>query len=264
MSIPRARVKPATRYYRGMLSVLTWNVWFGGHRFDERCPALVERCYRADADLIALQEVTPELFEHLRAAPWLRDYQLSDPDGSTLGDYGVLILSRHPLHSIELHPLPTRMGRSLLVADVAGPDEPVSFATAHLESQDDAALRAQQLGIVSRHLARRHPRCLLVGDMNFADAAEPETSSLDPAFRDVWSVLHPGEAGYTVDTDVNLMRWQVKEKVTRKRIDRVFARGGLLPTSIRLFGDRCVGGDPELFASDHFGLHATFDYQRSS
>ena len=100
--------------------------------------------------------------------------------------------------------------------------------------------------------------------MNFADAAEPETSSLDPAFRDVWSVLHPGEAGYTVDTDVNLMRWQVKEKVTRKRIDRVFARGGLLPTSIRLFGDRCVGGDPELFASDHFGLHATFDYQRSS
>jgi hypothetical protein len=24
--------------------------------------------------------------------------------------------------------------------------------------------------------------------MNFADAAEPETSSLDPAFRDVWAV----------------------------------------------------------------------------
>ena len=91
-----------------MLSVLTWNVWFGGHRFDERCPALVARCYRADADLIALQEVTPELLAHLQAAPWLRDYHLSDPDGSTLGDYGVLILSRHPLHSIELHPRTSR------------------------------------------------------------------------------------------------------------------------------------------------------------
>ena len=52
-----------------MLSVLTWNVWFGGHHFDKRCPTLIERCYRADADLITLQKITPELLTHLQATP---------------------------------------------------------------------------------------------------------------------------------------------------------------------------------------------------
>lgn len=241
------------------LTVLTWNVWFGGHRFDERCEALVERIYRADADLIALQEVTPEFFGHLAAAPWAGDYERSDPEGEGLGDYGVLLLSRRGLRRVEEVPFPTQMGRRLVVAEVRVGGAPLTFASAHLESLGEAGLRAEQLRTSFAALAGRTADCLFVGDMNFVDGAPEETAALDPAFMDVWPALRPDEPGYTVDSEVNRMRWIVKEKVTRKRIDRVLCRGALRPVSIELFGDRPVGGDPELFASDHFGLRATFD-----
>lgn len=241
------------------VTILTWNVWFGGHRFDERCEALVDRLYRADADLIALQEVTPELLAHISAAPWAADYERSDPDGEALGNYGVLLLSRVGLTRVEQVPFPTGMGRSLVVAEAPVGGAPLTFASAHLESQDEDALRAEQLRRSFAALGRRPGDCLFVGDMNFVDGAPLETAALDPAFADVWPALRPGEPGYTVDTEVNRMRWIVKEKVTRKRIDRVLRRGALRPLSIELYGDRCVGGDPELFASDHFGLRATFE-----
>src|SRR5262249_5496138 len=120
------------------LAALTWNVWFGGHRFDERCAALLDEIGRADADLIALQEVTPELFAYLVAAPWPDGYALSDPTGDTLGDYGAVILSRLPMAQVELCPLPTEMGRSLVVVDIDAPGvagaAALTFATVHLES----------------------------------------------------------------------------------------------------------------------------------
>src|SRR5262245_30933006 len=238
------------------ISALTWNVWFGGHRFEERCTALVEEIGRADADLIALQEVTPEFLVPLTAAPWAKAYELSDPEGETLGDYGVLILSRLPMTRIQVRPLPTRMGRSLVLVDVNVDEAPLTFATVHLESQEDADLRARQLADLFTVLARRPTDALLVGDFNFVEGAEPESSALDPAFADVWSTLHPGDPGYTVDSEINRMRYSVKEKVTRKRIDRVLVRGRLSPAAIELVGARPVADHDTLFPSDHFGLKA--------
>ena len=241
-----------------MLTALTWNVWFGGHRFEERCQALVDEIGHAGADLVALQEVTPELLAHLTAAPWASGYELSDATGATLGDYGVLILSRLPLARVELHALPTTMGRGLLMAEVEHAGAPLTFATVHLESLGEADVRVRQLARIFALLTRRAGDALLVGDMNFDHGAEPETSALDPAFTDVWPALHPDDTGYTVDSEVNLMRYEVKSKLTRKRIDRVFARGDLRPAAIELVGARPVGGDETLFPSDHFGLLARF------
>src|SRR5262249_4560371 len=76
-------------------SLLTWNVWFGGHRFAERRAALIAALAARQPDVILLQEVTPELLASLVAEDWVQSgYQVSDAAGRTLGDYGVLVLSR--------------------------------------------------------------------------------------------------------------------------------------------------------------------------
>jgi tyrosyl-DNA phosphodiesterase 2 len=242
-----------------MIKALTWNVWFGGHRYDERVPALLETIGQADADLIALQEVMPEFLNELVAAPWSGGYKFSDRTGRTLGDYGVVILSRLPVTRFDFVQLPTVMGRKLLVADVDAGGTPLTFATVQLESMESAETRARQLGLIFPALANRAPDCLLVGDMNFEPDAVLENGMLDPTFTDVWPALHPDDPGYTVDSQVNRMRWQVKQKLTRKRIDRVFLRGTLAPSAIDLVGATPHAGDEELFPSDHFGLRVTLD-----
>lgn len=234
--------------------VLTWNVWFGGHMFDERCEALVSELARRSADVIALQEVTRDLLAALLDASWVRAaYQVSTLD---IDGYDVVILARLPIRRMARIELPTAMGRRLILAELACG---LTVATVHLEStREEAAARARQLGIIQPALAQRYEDVVLVGDMNFQPGDPAETAALDPAFVDVWPALRPGDPGYTVDTDVNTMRVQVNSKPARKRIDRVFARGPhWRATSIELVGTQPIDA-AGTFASDHFGLEAVF------
>ena len=230
--------------------VLTWNVWFGGHMFDERCAALLAELQRRRPDVIALQEVTRELLYDLLAAPWIRAaYQVSQ---CAVQAYDVVILSRLPIRRLAELALPTDMGRRLLVAELACG---LAVATVHLEStREEAGTRATQLRILQPALAGRYEDVVLVGDMNFQPDDPVENAALDPSFIDVWPAMHPGDPGNTVDTDVNTMRLQVKSTPVRKRIDRVFLRSRHWRTrSIELTGTRPIDVDGT-FVSDHFGL----------
>jgi len=89
--------------------LLTWNVWFGSHMFDERRDALLADLQHRRPDVIALQEVTQELLDGLLAEPWLRAaYQASQRD---VPAYDVVILSRLPIRRLAEVELPTDMGR---------------------------------------------------------------------------------------------------------------------------------------------------------
>lgn len=230
--------------------LLTWNAWFGGHMFDERCDALLAELQRRRPDVIALQEVTQALLRPLLAEPWIRAaYQVSQREVSS---YDVVILSRLPIRRIAELELPTDMGRRLLVAELACG---LAVATVHLEStREEAAARAAQLRVLQPVLAERYRDVVLVGDMNFQPDDPIENAALDPSFVDAWPALHPGDPGYTVDTEVNTMRLQVRSTPTRKRIDRVFVRSGhWRARSIELTGTRPFDADGT-FISDHFGL----------
>jgi tyrosyl-DNA phosphodiesterase 2 len=232
--------------------LLTWNVWFGGHMFDERRDALLAELQRRRADVIALQEVTQELLDALLEEPWVRAaYQVSE---RTVASYDVVILSRLPIRRMARVALPTDMGRRLMVAELACG---LAVATVHLEStRAEAGTRALQLGVIQPALAGRYEDVVLVGDMNFEPGDLIENAALDPAFVDVWPVLRPGEPGYTVDTDINTMRIQVKSTPVRKRIDRVFARTPRWHArSIEMIGTQAIDIDGT-FTSDHFGLEA--------
>jgi endonuclease/exonuclease/phosphatase family metal-dependent hydrolase len=234
--------------------LITWNVWFGGHMFDERCEALLAELPRRRAGVIALQEVTHELYDALLHEPWVRAaYQISP---LAMRAYDVVILSRLPIRRVVEIALPTSMGRRLVVAELACG---LAVATVHLEStRDEATTRAAQLATLQPALVDRYDDVVLVGDMNFTPDDPIENAALDPAFVDIWPALRPGEPGYTVDTDLNTMRIQVKSTPVQKRIDRVFSRSARWRArSIELIGTRPIDVDGT-FTSDHFGLETVF------
>jgi tyrosyl-DNA phosphodiesterase 2 len=247
------------------LRCVTFNVWFDDFAFVERGTALLNLLQACNADVIALQEVTPPLLEQILETDWIRQqYAVSDHTGATVGPYGVLLLSRWtPLH-LQWHPLPSDMGRQLLVAtfDINGIQ--TQIATVHLESlRYSAAVRATQLAHIFPTLASA-PHAILMGDFNFCSAWADEQANLDPAYCDVWPALHPDEPGYSEDTVINRMLWQKERKHKQVRFDRILLRSsapGWVPQTMQVLGTTPIRmGLPYIFPSDHFGLEAIFTW----
>lgn len=233
------------------MRLLTWNVYFGGHMFEERAEALVAELLRRRPEVIALQEATLELMLRLGG---LADagYECSDQAGATLSyGYGVVLFARAPVRGFRFVDLPTEMGRTLVTTEL---ESGLTVATVHLESIDvSRPARLAQLAVIQERLARKDD-VVWVGDMNFRPDDEPEQAALDPAWVDVWPALHPDDPGYTVDTDLNAMRAQLKSTPTHKRIDRVFLRSARWqPRTIERVGTTAIDSDGT-FVSDHFGL----------
>lgn len=230
--------------------VLTWNVWFGDHMFEERRAALLRELDRRRPDVIALQEVTPELLEQLAAEPWVRSrYQLTDVE--LWQRYDIVMLSRLPIREVSSLELPTQMGRRLLVVELACG---LAVASVHLESMKESiAAREAQLRLIQPYLAGLGPDTVFVGDMNFRPEDEIETSAIEPDYVDVWPALRPDDPGYTADSERNAMRYMLKPTLSQKRIDRVFVRGRWRATGIELVGTLPIDDDGT-FTSDHFGL----------
>jgi endonuclease/exonuclease/phosphatase family metal-dependent hydrolase len=256
------------------LTLVTYNVWFGEYFRAERRRALVAILRECDADIIALQEVTPSLLRVLQAQAWLRErYRFADV---SVDPYGVLMLTRVPVRRFAVHALPTRMGRSLLVAELDR-DDGLAVATVHLESLHYADTRQRQLARIFPVLAA-YPHAVLMGDFNLC-SSWPENRHLDPRYTDIWPHLRPHEPGWTEDTDLNTMRLLVNNKRTQVRFDRIILRStgdrwrpraidrlGTEPIEVapdRAYGDRARGDRAPghrtvaVFPSDHFGLCAT-------
>ena len=214
--------------------------------FEERRDALVVELARLRPEVIALQEVT---VEHLDALYGLTEYTVEASESIASG-YGVALLSRVPTVRMRELTLPSSMGRTLLEVELASG---VTIATVHLESLDEAERRREQLEIIQHRLAHRDP-VVLCGDFNLLPDGG-EQAAIDASWTDAWVALRPDEPGYTVDTDINSMRYQIKQKRTQKRIDRVLLRG-VTAATIDLVGTSPIDIDGT-FVSDHFGLLVT-------
>lgn len=237
---------------------LTWNVWFDDYGFEERVEGLLRELKDCDADLIALQEVRPELLRQMLERPWVRrDYTISDVEPERMGEHGLVLLSRRSPRCFRRLPLPGNMGRYALLAEMDTPGGTAVAATVHLESlRTSAAMRARQLELLFREL-EPFSQVLLLGDFNFCSSWKEENSRLDPAFRDLWIERYPRSPGYTEDTRANSMRLARTGRAKQVRFDRVLLRDDSLRWSVEemaLLGRRRLG--PELFVSDHFGVLA--------
>lgn len=249
------------------LTLVTYNVCFDKHHLRERAEALLQIVADCDADIICLQEVTPAYLTHILKQEWVRaNYYISDYTGRTIQPYGVLLLSRFPIAKVFLHELPTIMARKLLVIEPRINGQAVSIATVHLESGGRlyAFARKRQLDLIFPTLSKP-THAILMGDMNFCSSWREENVTLDRnSYQDVWAVLRSNEPGYTEDTDINLMRFEVSQKPKKVRFDRILVRSsipGWKSKSIELLGTIAISPEqPNVFPSDHFGLMGKLEW----
>ncbi len=252
----------------GVFTFITWNVWFAPYSFDARFRALLDEIHARRPDIVCLQEIVRESLEMLLAEPWIRAaYRVSDVRGSTFDSYGVVLLTRLPVRSLAIHALPTHMGRRLLLAEIAIGARRLVVGTVHLESlKSNRDTRALQLGEIFPRLKAAGPDCMLAGDFNFCSSWAEENASIDPEFVDLWPLLHGRTPGYTEDTSVNAMLWNVKRKDKAVRYDRVLLRSvdrAFQARSIELLGTAPIAASsPDVFPSDHFGLCAVLEERR--
>ncbi|MCO5998223.1 poly(A) polymerase [Actinoallomurus rhizosphaericola] len=241
------------------LRVLTWNtLWdrYDADRIDtaRRRPLLLAALERADADVIALQEVEAGLLDLLLRAPWVRaGYTLgTDPAGPDVDETGLLLLSRLPVREAGLHVLGPHKGVAAVTVEFGGGT--VVVAATHLTSdhtENGAARREAELTRLAELPAHVDGEVVLLGDFNDGDDGLAGVLGA----RDAWTEVHgPGDRTVTFDPAANPLAAVSSLSGRASRLDRVFLGGSVLrATTARLTGDSPMTPDG-LFASDHYGV----------
>ncbi|WP_138733474.1 endonuclease/exonuclease/phosphatase family protein [Modestobacter excelsi] len=156
----------------------------------------------ADPDVICLQEVDrhfggrSEFVDQARLLAEALDRELAwapSIDEASRGgraerrQYGNALLSRLPVRSSEVHPLPgSGEPRSALRARLQLAGSELEVVTTHLSSQS-AADRAAQAATIAGLQGPGGPPTVVVGDLN-ADAGAPELDALRERFADAWEL----------------------------------------------------------------------------
>lgn len=239
---------------RNELTLTTYNVWNDSKHAEARYLSVANLLRRRDPDIMVFQEVTPAAHDVLLSQDWVRDsYARAAVVGGDAGDYGMLLLSRVPMSSVSYTRLPSRQSRGFLQAKLALNGATTAICCIHLDSgKSSARLRGWQLRRIFRALQTTEDAVVL-GDFNMRDS---ENRRIAAPYRDVWPALRPDEDGYTEDTSINLMRYDMKDKHRHVRFDRILLKGRRWTAAdIELLGTEPVHPElPRVFPSDHFGV----------
>ncbi|WP_433047329.1 RNA repair domain-containing protein [Dactylosporangium sp. CS-033363] len=216
-----------------------------------RVPACVDLLEGLGADVVALHEVTHELWTALLAAPWVRArYCVSAGPDAEIG-YGTTLLSQWPL-ALEVRRLSAYKRLVLGVVDLNG--RPTGFVAAHLTSDHTEGAeqrREHQLRVIAERLGRGDlDAAVVLTDLNAGDEAAPAV----PGYVDAWRAVHPHDAGFTFDPAVNPLAAIASRTGRAARLDRILVRGSLTPVVAERFADQPFAGDR--YVSDHFGVTA--------
>ncbi|MCL1473895.1 poly(A) polymerase [Argonema antarcticum] len=251
------------------LKIVSFNVLWDNYESEiihtaKRIPVIAEHLRCCDADIIGLQEATPQLLEFLLTQDWVRDYFISEsPSGSTLHSHGILLLSRSPFTLVE-HQYSAH--KRVFVGTWLFNDRPLRVAAVHLTSDrayNAIEKRTLQLNILFEYLKTQPGECLIVGDFNSRDDELGEILT-ENNFIDVWQLLHPEEVGYTFDPLRNPLAALMSLTGETARFDRILLRDQskhCIPHSIELFAcDPIPDTEGKLYPSDHFGVRAMLEY----
>ncbi|MFG2483863.1 poly(A) polymerase [Streptomyces virginiae] len=248
--------------------LLTWNTLWD--RYDaphiataRRRPLLLADLAAADADVIALQEVEPELLGMLLAAPWVRaSYTLgTDPGGRDVDACGLLVLSRLPVREAGMHLFRPHKAVTAVTVDTAA--GPLVVANTHLTSdhtENGDVRREAELARLAEGLGGVEAGVALLGDFNDGrHGAEGPAAAL--GMRDAWSDAHgAADDTPTFDPAANPLAAVGSLSGRAARLDRILLRS----TAARVVRAALRGDSPApegLFISDHFGVEATVEFE---
>ena len=193
------------------VTVATYNIQAGAGNLD----GIAAEIRVMNADLVALQEVdvhwhqrsnfadqattlAKSLGVEVRFAPI---YRFAGADGGPPREFGVALLSRHPIEQFrndsltrlstqDANPVPSRQpGLLNAVVNVRG--KRVRILTAHLDYRANPLVRQAQVAEIMRVLDADDLPTILAGDLN----ATPDATELQPLFgrlSDAWRAATPG------------------------------------------------------------------------
>jgi poly(A) polymerase len=255
------------------LKIVSYNILSDLYEVDkiyteQRLPLILNELAQTNADIIALQEVTPTSLAFILATDWVKDYFISEsPSGNDVKPYGNLLLSRWHFDLVE-HQFTAH--KRVLVGTWNLNNRSLHVANIHLTSdhgENSLQKRTQQLATVTGHLQQQTGDCAIVGDFNTRGNEQDEILA-HGNFGDLWPQLQLDQPGYTFDPTTNPLAKLMSLTGEPGRIDRMLWCPGkdtdYQPQSIELFAAQPVVEDGvKLYPSDHFGLCSTFSLSRS-
>ncbi|MBD2435703.1 endonuclease/exonuclease/phosphatase family protein [Nostoc sp. FACHB-110] len=233
---------------------------------EKRLPAIVEELRQCNADIIAIQEATPNLLELLLSQTWVRNYYISESSAAvTVRPYGNLLLSRLPFKLVE-HQFWGR--KRVLVGSCEINNQLLHIAVVHLtsdRSQNALEKRHHQLTTILAYLQTLPGSSLIAGDFN-TRGNEQEEILTSAEYIDIWQQLNPQTPGYTFDPQRNALAALMSLQGIPLRLDRILLKSqnhDWQPHSIDLFACEPVPDTAEkIYPSDHFGLYAVLKATR--
>ncbi|MCP2731753.1 poly(A) polymerase [Limnofasciculus baicalensis] len=224
----------------------------------KRIPVIIEHLRQCDADIIALQEVTPRLLEILLAEDWVKFYNISEsPKGETLEWHGLLLLSRLPLILVEYR---YSQRKRVLVGKWLLNGKPLNVAVVHFTSdynKNAIAVRSKQLAILLEYLKTQPGDSLIIGDFNLKGNEQAEILTQNN-FIDIWQTLHPDDAGDTFDIQRNPLAAMMSLTGLSARLDRMMLKSqepDWISHQIELFACEAIPDtEGKIYPSDHFGI----------
>jgi endonuclease/exonuclease/phosphatase family metal-dependent hydrolase len=219
--------------------LVTFNIHHGvGDDGRHDLPRLARLLADAEPDVICLQEVDrhfgarSEFVDQALLLARALDLELAwgpsiDEDapagGAERRQYGNAVLSRLPVRSTDVHPLPGGgEPRSAVCAQLGLDGGDLWVTTTHLSSRSATDRAEQAAAVAALHPGPR----VLVGDLN-ADAAAPELEVLRTRFADAWELAadRSDQAGtFSLRRDAGLTHPARRPRV---RIDQVWVTDGV-------------------------------------
>ena len=256
------------------LTIVSYNILSNLHdadkiHTDKRLPVILSELAKTNADIIALQEVTPESLVFMLATDWVKDYFISEaPNGNNVKPYGNLVMSRWAFNLVEYQ---FSGHKRVLVGNWNINDRSVHLANIHLTSdRGDNAFqkRTQQLATVIGYLQQQAGDRFIVGDFNTRGDEQYEIIN-HGNFIDLWKKLYPEKAGYTFDPPANPLAMLMSLEGKPSRLDRILwcpdLASNYQPLTMDLFGCKSfVADEVQLYPSDHFCICGVFKISPAS
>jgi len=261
------------------LKVVTYNVLFDFYFPEEihtllRMGAAFELLHGVDADIIALQEVTPAFLASLLNEEWVQHGYCSSaaPGSPQLEPYGQVILSKIPIAGLHLYQF-TSTSKTMLIAQMTVCGRSLVFSTLHLTSNhaknDTGPLkRLRQLREaekVLRYFEQDGAQVIIGGDFNSSD---DDPRAVLTEYDDVWALLRTGDdgkvlPGLTFDPATNPLAKLNSLTGLSHRLDRIYTKNSFagVPSTVTLIGTEPIAQtetEKVLYPSDHYGLLAHF------
>jgi beta-glucosidase len=245
------------------MKILTLNTWQECGPWLKRWEVIFEGLERHNPDLVGFQEVfNPDWAKTVVKRAGF-PYMVFPRDPS-----GLMVLSRFPILEWDSYTMTAKsqtenyLRYALFVSLQIAKNRLAVFNTHLSWKLDDGRIRESQVAELLAFIQRKTAglETIVVGDFN-APPGTPEIKKMtaEAGFVDTFDWLYPGHAGITWD-NVNPFAGGSRHPLPDRRIDYIFIRDAshVLKDleSVQVIFDN--PNSEGVFASDHFGLLATF------